>query len=57
MVDTIKEVTFSSQRIKEISPGMWQDFHSDLHPSLNSCIYYNDFNAWVPDEWTITSDK
>lgn len=55
MPDVQQEVKFSSQRIKEENPGMWQDFYgSELRPFGKVSIYKNDFTDWVADSWTIT---
>jgi hypothetical protein len=47
-------IAVSSQRIKEDTAGMWQDFYNELSPFGKVCGYSNDFLSWVPDEWTVT---
>ena len=49
-----KNVLFSSQRIKEETAGMWQDFYSELEPFSKVSGYFNDFHSWVSDAWSAT---
>lgn len=54
MGDIEKNVDFSAIRIKEASPGMWDDLYVENRPFLKTCGYQNDFTDWVADSWTIT---
>ena len=54
MVDTVKNVQHTYERIKEDSPGMWQDFYEEKRPFGKMMVYKNDFCSWVSDEWTAT---
>jgi hypothetical protein len=49
-----KNVDHSYIRIKEETPGMWQDFYTEYRPFGRVSMYKNDFLSWVPDEWTVT---
>lgn len=52
--DTYRDVDYSSTRIKEVTPGMWQDFYAEGRPFGKTTCYKNDFTDWVADSWTIT---
>lgn len=54
MADTPQDVTTTDRRIKELTPGMWQDFYDEGRPFGRVSVYKNDFHSWVADAWTVT---
>lgn len=53
-MDEVLNIAHSHFRIKEANPGMWDDFYIQGRPFGKHSIYFNDFQAWVADAWTVT---
>ena len=54
MTDVNKDILHDSERLKQETPGMWQDYYIEKRPFGKMSEYKDDFHAWVADAWTVT---
>jgi hypothetical protein len=47
MTDVNKDILHDSERLKQETPGMWQDYYIEKRPFGKMSEYKDDFHAWV----------